>query len=1361
MEDINNLGTFSSINAVWKAHPEGGHEGDYLTISGVKYRWNKYLRIWENSSVVTSTLSRKTETVGGDLIVNNDAVVGDELLVRGNSRFEGDMAVEGMLYAKKVKQPNKGFFQNETALTDRYPSPEVGWWATVGDVMPGTVYRCETEGVWTNTGHTGGVDTEEVSFEIVNSLDSIDENKALSAAMGKLLLSKMPFRYLVFLNKSDRKGISVCGNVVTISNNGFGITINEDAIYYIAPEAGTGSVDIEVSVSSPHNLLCIDRTALVNENGRNNPSTCLTVLSNISMINIDLNRYIPIYYFNYVTSIGMLIGQFNDLYGTKNSDETKQFSDYKQVFGITFDHEPTEKELELYNGLSYGTISENGMTLPVGISRAIMYNNTFIFGEETIKLRLSATQSDKVLVFSNRNASIDLSDTTRSVFMLDFASGICSIYKAGTYNTSTLTGTVFKSFEFDNTAGEYEVDYGRRSRKPFVSITNLNTGKNSYIVIDEAVDGSGNNAKRPVGWFYWQPCFFTIAGSPIYKEFSGNVPSKLNAVFQGDSFTEGYGVDSSIGWAYRAAEYIGNSMVAAISGGRLSSIVSQYRQSMKNTIVTDYMIISIGINDIINGTLVSDFKALLQEYCEELVSDGITPIVNRLWVEGSFDATTAAKGAAYNQAIRELGYEGADFSSVAGYPGSTANYALSHLNENGNQKTYEIFLDWLSNYQMKVGNHNAADYIFNGNNRYIDDSTNVTITTESIKIGTNGCTIRHNGKIYYLARADRNEEVLAIDDLTSSQKVQTNGVVYIDTNKLVENGRVESIISCLRVRRIERFEYSDDMILMAHLYYGKIYPLGDFVTYDLRQKHEKSVYNHKSFPYNFQAGGINVDARLGYPVIKSDGFTYINKEIYYIASTSGQDLRMTLDWAWDKAGVTGTTSASQLIVFIDKSKLIPFARTDFDEAFVVISNTASRYQDLLYNENLEPFGIYLGTFGEGLGFSFLGRFSNLNSFNDKLLSKWYFGMPLPEMGSYSDADPSHMRGWSHHGRARLTLPTDRYDTISTTNFEMYYYVLDCHFNSIGYGGWTKSINFSLLPERANFIAIAIRDAEDITAPLTDRIEEVYEDIEWTYRRNGGSSVVSTHDYVNNILLSQQLIAHRGYDLVAPENTMPAFQAAKDAGFNIIEVDIAKTADDVQVCIHDSTIDRTSNGSGNVSDYTYEELLEFDFGSWKGQAYAGTKIPTLKEAVLFAKRNNMCIELDLADNSRYSDSMLQDTYDIIAKAGMLQNAIFTAKAARLRNLMQIDNNCMLSISSINSKAAIDDVSDLINNSRCANVSIPFADFSEELCEYAHQKKAFVKTWFYAGSSADNKTNVNNVLDLGCDYVITGKISPNDL
>lgn len=90
------------------------------------------------------------------------------------------------------------------------------------------------------------------------------------------------------------------------------------------------------------------------------------------------------------------------------------------------------------------------------------------------------------------------------------------------------------------------------------------------------------------------------------------------------------------------------------------------------------------------------------------------------------------------------------------------------------------------------------------------------------------------------------------------------------------------------------------------------------------------------------------------------------------------------------------------------------------------------------------------------------------------------------------------------------------------------------------------------------------------------------------------------------------INHRGYNPIAPENTLPAFRMSAKLGFNAVETDVQKTSDGYYVCIHDSTVNRTSNGSGNVADMTLEQLKALDFGSWRNARYAGTKIPTFDE-----------------------------------------------------------------------------------------------------------------------------------------------------
>lgn len=89
-------------------------------------------------------------------------------------------------------------------------------------------------------------------------------------------------------------------------------------------------------------------------------------------------------------------------------------------------------------------------------------------------------------------------------------------------------------------------------------------------------------------------------------------------------------------------------------------------------------------------------------------------------------------------------------------------------------------------------------------------------------------------------------------------------------------------------------------------------------------------------------------------------------------------------------------------------------------------------------------------------------------------------------------------------------------------------------------------------------------------------------------------------------------AHRGASGYAPENTLPAFQLAVDMGADGIECDIHQTKDGVLVVCHDDTIQRTSTGSGKISELTLEEIRREDFGIKFDQKYAGVTAPTLEE-----------------------------------------------------------------------------------------------------------------------------------------------------
>ncbi|MGE7948824.1 glycerophosphodiester phosphodiesterase [Lysinibacillus sp. NPDC093688] len=101
-----------------------------------------------------------------------------------------------------------------------------------------------------------------------------------------------------------------------------------------------------------------------------------------------------------------------------------------------------------------------------------------------------------------------------------------------------------------------------------------------------------------------------------------------------------------------------------------------------------------------------------------------------------------------------------------------------------------------------------------------------------------------------------------------------------------------------------------------------------------------------------------------------------------------------------------------------------------------------------------------------------------------------------------------------------------------------------------------------------------------------------------------------------------IFAHRGVSALYPENTMAAFTAASKLPITGIELDVHLTADRELVVIHDETIDRTSNGSGNVKDYTLQELRAFDYGSWFSSKFEEESIPTLGDVLdLFAGTNH--------------------------------------------------------------------------------------------------------------------------------------------
>ena len=101
--------------------------------------------------------------------------------------------------------------------------------------------------------------------------------------------------------------------------------------------------------------------------------------------------------------------------------------------------------------------------------------------------------------------------------------------------------------------------------------------------------------------------------------------------------------------------------------------------------------------------------------------------------------------------------------------------------------------------------------------------------------------------------------------------------------------------------------------------------------------------------------------------------------------------------------------------------------------------------------------------------------------------------------------------------------------------------------------------------------------------------------------------------------SVKIIAHRGVNRYAPQNTLPAFERAAQLGADGFETDIHLTKDGIPVICHNYTINETSNGIGSIAAYTLEDLRKLDFGSYYHPKFSGTKIPTLDEFLELVKQ----------------------------------------------------------------------------------------------------------------------------------------------
>lgn len=231
-----------------------------------------------------------------------------------------------------------------------------------------------------------------------------------------------------------------------------------------------------------------------------------------------------------------------------------------------------------------------------------------------------------------------------------------------------------------------------------------------------------------------------------------------------------------------------------------------------------------------------------------------------------------------------------------------------------------------------------------------------------------------------------------------------------------------------------------------------------------------------------------------------------------------------------------------------------------------------------------------------------------------------------------------------------------------------------------------------------------------------------------------------------------VIAHRGANKVAPQNTIPAFRKAIELGANGFENDVHFTKDGRIVVCHNYEIDETSNGKGSIGDYTFDELRKFDFGSYFSEDFAGTQIPSLEEFL------DLCGGLDVINIEIKSPRVIlgdisQATIDMVKSFGLFDKLIISSfDEDILIRCKQVDPAVKTGLLYSTGSTHIEEIAeDYVGYAKSigADALHPLAVFvDDEYIEKCHEAGLIVNPW-----TVNKDYFIESLCDWGCDGVIT--------
>ena len=244
------------------------------------------------------------------------------------------------------------------------------------------------------------------------------------------------------------------------------------------------------------------------------------------------------------------------------------------------------------------------------------------------------------------------------------------------------------------------------------------------------------------------------------------------------------------------------------------------------------------------------------------------------------------------------------------------------------------------------------------------------------------------------------------------------------------------------------------------------------------------------------------------------------------------------------------------------------------------------------------------------------------------------------------------------------------------------------------------------------------------------------------------------------------IAHRGFSGAQPENTLASFKAAVEMGIEFIECDVRFTNDRHIVVIHDRTVDRTTNGSGLVSDFSLAELKQLDAGSWFSEDSAGERIPTLQETLTtVAGSAELVVEIK---DSVYFPPIVEEVVNLVKSGGFVETVNVSAfhwdvltRVKELEPNLKTSALIMFNSESFDEFEEVDGAlvkvythtEELINDASRSNVDIvcpPARAITRSMVEQLHEAGFLVRAW---GVNGKNMEEMSYLVSCGVDGMTT--------